>query len=481
MIIVKTLNTPDQWRCYHRALGATKQIFLNLTNAASNSGLNAWNNTEPTSTDFTVGTDCNSNGATYVAYLYAHDTSSTGIIQCGSFTTDGSGNATVNFGWEPQYVMVKSSSADGAWVLEDIMRGGFDMSVASGGTGTSVLLANSSGAEGTDGSTYNYPTSTGFQVNFNYASRTFIYMAIRRPNKPPTTGTQVYNTAPRLQGTTSTPTYTSGFVTDMGFYKNRTTGAEWKLGSRLQGAGLLIPNLTDAEVSVPSEATWAFMNGWYTDSDNTNVQSWMFKRAPGFFDVVCYTGNGVARTVAHNLGVEPELIIVKDRTSAFGWPVYAAPLGNAKGLQLEQTAAAFSTSWWNSTSPSSSVFNVSSNPGLNLASDNYVAYLFATLAGISKVGSYTGNGGTQAIPCGFTSGSRFVMIKRTNAAGDWLIVDSARGINANQDPLLKLNSTAAEVTTDDWIDADTSGFVVNQTSAANANVSGATYIFLAIS
>ena len=116
----------------------------------------------------------------------------------------------------------------------------------------------------------------------------------------------------------------------------------------------------------------------------------------------------------------------------------------------------------------------------NQVSINYVAYLFATVAGVSKVFSYTGNGSSQTINCGFTGGSRFVMIKRTDSTGDWYVWDSARGIVAGNDPRLSLNSTAAEVTTDDSVDTDSTGFVVNQVAATNVNVNAATYIFLAI-
>lgn len=114
-------------------------------------------------------------------------------------------------------------------------------------------------------------------------------------------------------------------------------------------------------------------------------------------------------------------------------------------------------------------------------------YLFASLPGISKVGTYTGNGGTvntngtsQTISCGFSAGARFVLVKRTDSTGDWYVFDSARGIVAANDPYLLLNSTAAEVTTVDAVDADNSGFIVNQTSGTNLNVTSATYIYLAI-
>jgi hypothetical protein len=127
------------------------------------------------------------------------------------------------------------------------------------------------------------------------------------------------------------------------------------------------------------------------------------------------------------------------------------------------------------------LFTLGDGGAVNGSGSTYVAYLFASCPGVSKIGTYTGNGSSQTINCGFAGGARFVLIKRTDSTGNWLVGDSARGIVAGNDPLLYLNSTAAEVTTLDWIDADSSGFIVNQDSTANANVNGASYIYLAIS
>jgi hypothetical protein len=206
-----------------------------------------------------------------------------------------------------------------------------------------------------------------------------------------------------------------------------------------------------------------------------------FKRAPSFFDVVCYTGTGVARTVTHNLGAVPELMIVKNRTTADPWAVYAAPLGATQYLNLSTTAVpATSSGIWSDTAPTSSVFTVDVGFRVNRSGDSLVAYLFATCAGVSKVFSYTGNGSSQTINCGFTSSARFVLIKRTDSTGDWYVWDTARGIVAGNDPHISLNTTVAEVTTDDTIDTDSTGFVVNQVAATNVNVTSATYIGLAI-
>jgi hypothetical protein len=109
-----------------------------------------------------------------------------------------------------------------------------------------------------------------------------------------------------------------------------------------------------------------------------------------------------------------------------------------------------------------------------------VAYLFATCAGVSKVGSYTGTGTTLQVNCGFTAGSRFVLIKRTDSTGDWYVWNSALGIIAGNDPYILLNSTAAQVTGTDYVDTYNAGFEISSTAPAGINASAGTYIFLAI-
>jgi hypothetical protein len=208
-----------------------------------------------------------------------------------------------------------------------------------------------------------------------------------------------------------------------------------------------------------------------------------FRRAPGFFDEVCYTGVGYpSNTLTHNLAAVPELMIVKRRSSAGApWYVYTAATGNANRLQLNTTDAVISTAYaWNSTTPTATYFYVGDDGGVNGSGSTYVAYLFATCPGVSKVGSYTGTGATQTINCGFTAGSRFIMIKRTDSTGDWYVWDSARGIVAGNDPYLLLNSTAAEVTGTDYIDTANSGFEISSTAPAAINASAGTFIFLAI-
>ena len=124
------------------------------------------------------------------------------------------------------------------------------------------------------------------------------------------------------------------------------------------------------------------------------------------------------------------------------------------------------------------MFSVGTNADVNTSAATYVAYLFASLAGVSDIGTYTGNGSSVTVTTGFQP--RFILVKRTDSTGNWIVGDSARGLVAGDDPFLELNTSDAEVTNEDWVDVSATGFTINET-AANANVNTGTYIYLAIS
>jgi hypothetical protein len=227
---------------------------------------------------------------------------------------------------------------------------------------------------------------------------------------------------------------------------------------------------------------WDFQTGVGSSVFTSSFAGEMFRRAPSFFDVVCYTGTGVVgRTVTHNLTVVPELIIVKSRTDANSWIVYSTFTGVSYNLALNLTNAIIGpTTSWNNTAPTASVFSVNASNSLNGSGITYIAYLFATCPGVSKVGSYTGSSSSDVVvDCGFTAGARFVLIKRTDSTGDWYVYDSARGINPSNDPYYLTNSDAAQVTGTNYIGPYSTGFYVNTGTPLNATT-GATYIFLAI-
>jgi hypothetical protein len=205
-----------------------------------------------------------------------------------------------------------------------------------------------------------------------------------------------------------------------------------------------------------------------------------FRRAPGFFDVVAYTGTGTTLNVAHNLGSAPGVIIARRRGGGEWWVYHGSLASSSSYLLLNSTGAVATGGPFQTGTPTSSSFSVQGGSVLNQSGITYIAYLFATCPGVSKVGSYTGTGTTLNIDCGFAAGARFVMIKRTDSTGDWYVWDTARGIGSGNDPYLLLNSTAAEVTSTDYIDPLASGFQITSTAPAAINASGGSFIYLSI-
>ena len=501
-IMMKKTSAALDWYVYHRDLNypnsgspQNNTLKLNTTDAGLNS--TAWQS-GPTSTYFPVlGSAFNVSGATYVAYLFASNaggfglTGTDNVISCGSFTTDGSAVGTANLGYEPQWILLKKSSASGQnWFVFDNMRG---MTALQSATFSNAygLNPNTSDAE-TDYGAVNI-TSTGFATTSGAldVSSTYIYIAIRRgPMKVPTSGTSVFSPAAVTSDGSGNTTITPNFVSDAGLIMQRdlNTALSHRLSTRLQGLKQLYTTGTNTEGNATLQVWTSNTSMTMGAANGSQPQAiYSFGRAPSFFDVVCYTGTGSvgsdATRITHNLGVAPELIIVKSRSNAYDWIAYTANNGVNKFLLVNTTDALGTiTGIWATTAPTSTTFGVSNGGGSynNGAGMTYVAYLFATCAGVSKVGSYTGNGTTQTIDCGFTGGARFVLIKRTDSTGDWYVWDSARGIVSGNDPYLLLNSTAAEVTSTDYIDPYSAGFEISSTAPAAINASGGTFIYLAI-
>ena len=512
-IVVKCTSDAAQWVCWHRAYnGGNGYGYLNDTTAWFNTGEDVWGNgtsyIAPTSTTFTVKASSLSNlsSRTYVAYLFAHNaggfglTGTDNVISCGTYTTNGSGVATVDLGYEPQWVLTKATSGTFGttdWVIADNMRG---MPAPPQTDGVGGLFPNLSNAEDNNFNRSVHPTSTGFVAN-QYNSTPYIYIAIRRgPMKVPTSGTSVFAPSTGVEPSSS-PLFTAGF-SDMTLHKGRIQSTYSPLiTDRLRGKSIaLYTSNTNADSNLDPYFQYdsnagAFIpaGGYFNNAGGGSdpYALYAFRRAPSFFDEVCYTGTGSATTFSHNLGVAPELVIVKWRSGATGedWAVMCTAASSSpdrRFLYLDLNAAGgglngiFADSSGTPVLPSATQVYIGTNSVVNKSAATYVAYLFATCAGVSKVGSYTGNGSTQTINCGFTGGARFVLIKRTDSTGDWYTYDTARGMTTLTDPYLLLNSAAAESATLGSVTTVSTGFALNAGILAAINTNGASYIFLAI-
>jgi hypothetical protein len=498
--VIKRVDGAGAWFAYHGSLGRSSYLQLQSTNAAA-SNPNCWGTTDPTSTDFGIDEQFFTNGTvglSYVAYVFASNaggfglTETDNVISCGTFSVPDQGpQATVTLGYEPQWIMVKRTNGTGNWIIFDTMRG-WEVSTASTDADDEALWANLADAANPD-SGGGFPTATGFVYPpAGAGDATYIYIAIRKgPMKVPTLGTSVF--APVLQNGGNV-SITTNFPVDLLISKPpASAGQAPYFMDRLRGGTtsnyvILMSSNSDAEITgtgtglgFQSNTAIQSQNSFYSSS--TPVIWWNFRRAPSFFDEVCYTGNGATQNVSHNLGVAPELIIAKSRSlSGSDWWVYASPLTTPqnKYLRLQATdGESNAVGLWGSSLPTSTTFGLGAFAP-NSGGATFVAYLFATCAGVSKVGSYTGNGTTQTIDCGFTGGARFVLIKRTSASGSWYVYDTARGMTVSIDPYLLLNSTAAEVATLGSVTTVATGFTVNEAIIIGINTNASSYIFLAI-
>ena len=275
---------------------------------------------------------------------------------------------------------------------------------------------------------------------------------------------------------------------DLLWFKSRTDTQTHGIWDSARGAlSRLIPSSTGTEGDEANDLDSFDTNGFTVDSaanmngSSRNFVTWGWKKtATAGFDIVAYTGNGSNRTISHNLGAVPKMMIVKERDNANDWKVYHHSIGNGKSLRLDTTAAQGDDSTaWNSTTPTSSVFSVGTSNAVNRNGGGIIAYLFAEKKGYSKFSSYTGNGNADGtfIYTGFKPA--FFMIKRTDSTvgAQWLMLDNKRDTNNLLIKNLFANASDAE------IDADRGDFLSNglktRSSGTTINGSGASYIYMA--
>ena len=414
------------------------------------------------------------------------------LIKTGSYIGFGGGGSgshvDVDLGWEPQWVLIKNSSATSGWNMFDSMRG------TPTGLYSEQLSANTNAAENNYSVNQLDFTSRGFRINIegnsemNQADSTHVYIAIRRPDgyvgKPAKAGTDVF--AMDAGKNSLIPNFDSGFPVDYLFTRDITSnGAEMYSTGRLAQKTFLVTQTTAAD-STSNAFTFDSNEGACTTGLNSTFQAWMWKRGQGM-DVVTYKGNGTSgHRIPHSLSKVPEMIWIKNRDETRNWPVYHKGLNEGTDpadhyIYLNGTGAQQNDSgFWNDTMPTSTDFTLGSYGEVN-NSQRYIAMLFASVAGISKVGYYTGNGtggsSTQTITTGFQP--RFIIIKKTSGSDNWLVFDTVRGWAAGNDKALKLNSTDAQNSgTWDVGEPTSTGFTLVG-NFGTTNASGGKYIYYA--
>ena len=181
--------------------------------------------------------------------------------------------------------------------------------------------------------------------------------------------------------------------------------------------------------------SWNWLAGGSQGSSNTDGSintTYTSVNTTAGFSICQWEGTGANATIGHGLGVVPKMYIVKNVDATNDWNVYHHSIGNTHRLFLNTTQAAEdNASAWNDTSPTSSVFSVSTNTNVNQSGSTMIAYVFAEKTGFSKFGSYTGNGNADGTFI-YTGFKPALIIIKKDATDSWFMYDDKRGdINPN--------------------------------------------------
>jgi hypothetical protein len=271
-----------------------------------------------------------------------------------------------------------------------------------------------------------------------------------------------------------------------------TTGSEVTSSTGLtafDASGFTISTSSLVNTNGTQYVAWSWDAG-STNSTNTSgsITSTVRANPQAGFSIVSYTGTGANATVGHGLGVAPAMIIVKNRNPSVNqgeWTVYhknanTSPATGGMFLNLTNAFQASST-YWNNTAPTSSVFSIGTNGVVNENTKGLIAYCFAEIEGYSKFGSYTGNGSSDGpfVWCGFRP--RWVMVKRSDSSGYWYTWDAVRNTYNPVTQVLFPNASLSESTystPNPVIDTLSNGFKIRG-DYPEINASSGTLIFAA--
>jgi hypothetical protein len=359
---------------------------------------------------------------------------------------------------------------------------------------------------------FNNNGTTAKVVSINFGQRPFAYTApssykaLCDTNLPVpliAKGSNAFDTVLYTgTGVARTPTSSLAFSPDLVWIKGRSGATDHAWYDTVRGTTLdLVSNSTAAETTQTQGLTAFNSNGFSVgtlaklNTSAATYVSWCWDAGPSTitntdgsissqvrtntsagFSVVTYTGTGANATVGHGLNVAPSMVIVKRKDTTGNWQVRHVSITAANSIQLNLTnASAAATTIWNSTAPSSTVFSIGTSTDVNASASTYVAYCFAPITGYSAFSSYTGNGNANGIFVYLGFRAAFLMIKRTDTTGNWVMLDAKReGYNVDNDPLYA-DLTNVEGTTD-LLDITSNGFKL-RTTDVSVNASAGTYIY----
>ena len=506
IIFTKNLSRTQPWWTSVDGITGNQDDYLTLetTSAVANIGA-AYPFGRATDTVFSSSTAFINNGDV-IAYCFAEVE---GFSSFGSYVGTGASGNSVVTGFEPAFVMIKrATGGTGDWNMWDNKRGN-----------QSIVWANGANAEATNAAYEVAFNENGFTINatanfYNGSGDTYIYMAFAAdPTAVEPTLADSFNTATYTGNGTTNPITGVGFQSDLVWIKIRDVASSHVLIDSNRGVQKYLNSNTANQEATSTDQFTSFDTdgftlganagaGGNTNQNGNNYVAWNWKGAelPAInsngsiksvvsanpaagFSIVSYTGNGIAtgQSFGHGLAESPNMIIVKNRTTAgTGWDVLFPEFmtsGQYMALNLTSGIANSANSGWGGSLPDNSKVFVGGSSWTNTNGDSYIAYCFAEVAGFSKFGSYTGNGSTQTIVTGFEPA--FVMMKSSSTAtnGYWVIIDNKRSPSNPRDNELFPNDSAAEYEGNRNINFLSNGFELTSSSYNNDN--GTTYIYMA--
>ncbi len=542
MIWVKADATGYDWAVYHKgnegynSVGAEHHGLQFNTNGAEDYN-GYWNDTAPTSSGFTVGSYSlvNNNGTNYTAYIFG-DAEKFGanknesIVKVGQYTGNGETwqDDFVNMGWEPQFVLIKRmtgvsgqphSHSDGHWWITSYMRGGTTPGTHSGhlawNLDTNEQCSNvSSDVEQTVHLSARGLSAAGNNTGNNSNTGKYVYYAIRMPQKPMTatekpisdyfwseyrygngsdyadidTGIKFPHMT-FIKGLDSTGSSQQVRIQSRnmgrGYYKRTGEQNEIPQWSNYKthymfdadrDDGLSSGGLTETYISLPNTYQ-------YNNSGRTYYNA-AWAKCPGFYDsVTCLTSGNSSDRIYHNLGGYPDMVWwITGRNHSNGhWRIWHKSNSNNWHNPADQASYWISKNSFNAWA-ATNYMTAGTDSDMNQSGSNKWStfHLFKEVAGKVKIGSYTGNGGTLNVSCGFSNGFEFVMLKENGQWSTWECLFRDRiNHSSNYDNGFSLDNSS-NIWEGNFADSHSGGFTVIQTSSRNLNKSGKTYYYMAI-
>lgn len=391
--------------------------------------------------------------------LNPHDPATTGVLSDGNLTTTGDATITIRPEHGQWYY-----EKDGVGISYDAdTNGQFDPVLTSG--------------------TYNFGATAWSDTGPTGTEKPLCAANLVEPEpRNPLIGALVNLRA----GNGTSDTIDTGFAPDLVISKCRSTAGDWLWYDSVRGATKeLNSNNTDAEVTNTNGLTSFTGSGFSIGSAaaiNSSGQDYLdiaLKRGPEFgFDIVTWDGDdAIGRPLSHNLSGVPEFITVKKRNTPSIWLTYHKALGQGKYLDLSSSDDAYPLAGiWDTIS--STTFAISGN-SWNAIGESYVAYVFRSVPGFSKVFSYTGNNSLDGplVDLGFIPLA--MMFKNADGSDDWQFSDSARDPYNPVEWTLRPNENAVEYQYSDRYRYLSNGFKITDNTGGQVNGAGDLYVGIA--